>query len=181
MIRKNTWVVFILFAFGMFSCGPQSEIQKVAQNEDSRSAFIPPRPLEQTEQEKRMIPLHSYRKGVVEVKSKRVSVYIADSPAKQQEGLMFVKPPELGQDEGMLFIFTDDAVRSFWMKNTKIPLDIAFLDKKGKIVRIHTMKPYDESSYASDYPARYALELHAGWLEKNGVKEGDTVKFVKIH
>ncbi|HWP31824.1 MAG TPA: DUF192 domain-containing protein [Fimbriimonadales bacterium] len=180
MIRKTTWSIFILFALGMFSCNPQPETQKTAQNENSRNAFLPPRPLEQPEQRKRLTPLGSYRKGIVEVKNKHVRVYIADSPEKQQEGLMFVKPHELGQDEGMLFIFTDDTIRAFWMKNTEIPLDIAFLDKGGKIVRVYTMKPYDESSYSSDYPVRYALELHAGWLEKNSVKEGDTVKLVKI-
>jgi len=178
-IRESAWLFFFVLAFGFFSCNSLEERRDTAVKED----YSPPRlsqPLEQPRQGRRLFPLNSYRKGIVEIGGKRVRVFIADSPRQQQEGLMFVKPHELGQNEGMLFLFPDDAIRSFWMKNTEFPLDIAFIDVSGKIVRIHTMKPFDESSYSSDYPARYALELHAGWLARNDVEVGDTVKFLQI-
>lgn len=177
-MSKKGWMV--LFALGILSCNLQPDIRNSAPKENSSPPLRRPPLFERVEPSKRLYPLSTYAKGVVEVKNKRVSVYLADNPQKMQEGLMFIKANELKPDEGMLFIFPDDEIRSFWMKNTEIPLDIAFLDKKGKIVRIRTMRPYDESSYSSDYPARYALELHGGWLEKNGVKEGDKVKLIKI-
>ena len=98
---------------------------------------------------------------------------IADTPRKQQLGLMHRK--SMPQDHGMLFVFPDERERSFWMKNTHIPLDIVYLDAGGKVVSIKPMEPLDESSVASDAPAKYAVEVNRGAAKRAGVKVGDVL------
>ena len=84
---------------------------------------------------------------------------------------------ELAAGKGMLFIFHASAPQAFWMKNTKIPLDILFIDDTGKIVRLHARTtPFSEDSLPSDAPVRFVLEVPGGWSADNGVKEGDTVR-----
>ena len=82
----------------------------------------------------------------------------------------------LAPDHGMLFVYEQEEHLSFWMKNTLIPLSIAFIDAAGKIVDIQDMMPLSEESKKSAYPARYALELNQGWFEKHGVRTGDAVQ-----
>jgi uncharacterized membrane protein (UPF0127 family) len=125
----------------------------------------------------RSVPLDSYSKTKISASGKEMTAYVADTEDKAREGLMFVKPEELGEDEGMLFVFPSASFKSFWMKNTLIPLDIAYLDSRGTVINILTMKPLDESSYPSDAPAKYALEAHAGWFARNGIVPGDKITF----
>lgn len=85
---------------------------------------------------------------------------------------------ELPVDHGMLFAYEEDQVIGFWMKNTFIPLSIAFLDRNGKILEMHDMNPLDPARrYISRLPARYALEVNQGWFYDNGIKVGDRVEF----
>jgi uncharacterized protein len=103
----------------------------------------------------------------------RVRVEIADSPDEQERGLM--DRTALAEGRGMLFVFPDEEVRSFWMKNTLIPLSIAYMDSEGRIVDLQDMKPLDdeEPHYVSAEPAQYALEVNQGFFEEHGVKVGD--------
>ncbi len=82
----------------------------------------------------------------------------------------------LGKDEGMLFVYAEEETLSFWMKNTRLPLSIAFIDKKGKIVDIQDMEPFTLQTYVSASPAKYALETNQGWFTRNGILAGDFVK-----
>jgi uncharacterized membrane protein (UPF0127 family) len=82
---------------------------------------------------------------------------------------------ELAEDNGMLFIFPDSARRAFWMKNTLIPLSIAFIDEKGVIENILEMPPETEQNFLSKGPAKFVLEMNSGWFVKRGVKPGDLV------
>lgn len=102
-----------------------------------------------------------------------VRVEIADSPDEQVRGLM--ERTALAEDRGMLFVFPDEEVRSFWMKNTLIPLSIAYMDSEGRIVDLQDMKPLDdeEPHYVSSEPARFALEVNKGFFEEHGVEVGD--------
>ncbi len=109
-------------------------------------------------------------------------LWIADENAEQERGLMFITAEEMaplpdGTKRGMLFVFAHERYRSFWMKNTIIPLDIAYLDSEGIIVAIHTMVPLDDrlGQYTSRRPARYAIEVNADVLHNLGVKEGDRI------
>jgi len=83
---------------------------------------------------------------------------------------------KLPDGEGMLFVFEADQVLSFWMKNTSIPLSIAFIAHDGKIIDIKDMYPHDTSSVVSSRSARYALEVPQGWFSRVGVRTGDVVK-----
>jgi uncharacterized membrane protein (UPF0127 family) len=82
----------------------------------------------------------------------------------------------LGANTGMLFVYPDSAVRNFWMKDTRIPLSIAFIARSGEIVRIDDMDPFDTNRVSSLAPVPYALEMNKGWFAENGVEAGDVVK-----
>ena len=85
-------------------------------------------------------------------------------------------PTKLPENEGMLFVYRREEVLSFWMKNTSIPLSIAFIDKKGVITEIRDMEPMGMDSVRAAKPAQYALEVNRGWFTKNGIKVGAKVK-----
>ncbi len=102
---------------------------------------------------------------------KNIVVEVANKPSTRSAGLMFRK--EMDPDNGMLFVFADNTQRAFWMKNTLIPLSIAFINEKGVILNILEMPPETENSFFSNGPAKYALEMNAGWFERNKMKPGD--------
>jgi len=104
------------------------------------------------------------------------TVWLARTSDEEQRGLMNVTEAELPHDHGMLFIFPFDQVLGFWMRNTIIRLDIAYIRSDGTIVRTLTMKALDESTYSSIEPAKYALELRAGELSARGIAPGDHVE-----
>jgi len=89
-------------------------------------------------------------------------------------GLMF--RDRLGPDEGMWFEFPEEDFRQFWMKDTKVPLSIAFVDRGGRISNIEDMVPYDETHVRSRNRVRYALEMNRGWFAKKGVRAGDSIR-----
>jgi len=82
---------------------------------------------------------------------------------------------ELGPDNGMLFVFPDSQVRSFWMKDTSVPLSIAYISARGRILEIRSMAPYSEEPVRSRFPARYALEVNQNRFSEVGVTEGDEI------
>ena len=95
----------------------------------------------------------------------RFDIYLALNETQQRRGLMFVR--DLPQTTGMLFVYGRDAIRSMWMKNTFIPLDIAFMRKDGSIINItYSTEPQSLNSIRSTEPARYVLELNAGVADR---------------
>ena len=108
-------------------------------------------------------------------KKVEVRVEVADDPYERARGLMY--RTALGKDRGMLFVYPDEQDLSFWMKNTLIPLSIAYIDSEGHIVDILDMKPLDDKppQYRSSEPVQYALEVNQGFFEEKGVKVGDRV------
>jgi uncharacterized protein len=111
----------------------------------------------------------------VELKGQRYAIEIAEDDASREHGLM--DRTHMDDDKGMLFIFQDDAPRAFWMKNTKIPLDMIFVDAGNKVVSVtHGAEPCVTErcpAYTSGAPARYVLELNAGQAAKLGLTSGD--------
>jgi len=103
------------------------------------------------------------------------TAYVADEEHTRTLGLMNVTEADLPADHGMIFVFDSDQYRSFWMRNTIIPLDIAFIRSDGTIVSTHTMRPLDESGYPSIEPAKFALEVRGGQFQSWGVVVGDHV------
>ncbi len=103
--------------------------------------------------------------------SRTFTLEVADNPAAQQRGLM--NRDSMPADHGMIFVFPREDTRNFWMKDTRIPLDIVYLSRTGKVVTIAQMKPLDESSVSSVYPAKYAIELNVGTARELGLRAGD--------
>ena len=95
---------------------------------------------------------------------------VAQTPEQRSTGLMFRQA--MGQNEGMLFAFEDAGQQCFWMKNTLLPLSVAFVADDGSIVNIESMKPQTEDSHCSTKPVRFVLEMNEGWFGKRGIKPG---------
>jgi uncharacterized membrane protein (UPF0127 family) len=110
----------------------------------------------------------------MEIGSKTFTLEVADRTDSRTYGLM--RRDSMPADHGMIFVFDKEEPRGFWMKNTRIPLDIIFIDAGGKVVSVKQMKPYDLTSTPSDGPAQYAIELNQGAAEAAGVKAGMTLK-----
>lgn len=103
----------------------------------------------------------------------RISAEVAQSAEQRAIGLMYRK--EMPQHAGMLFVFESAAVQCFWMKNTLLPLSIAFLRDDGTIINVAEMKPLALDSHCSAEPARYALEMNTGWFSKRGLGPGQRI------
>jgi uncharacterized membrane protein (UPF0127 family) len=96
---------------------------------------------------------------------------VANDDLSRANGLMFRK--SLPQQRGMIFVYNQPDRLSFWMRNTYLPLSIAFLDDQGVILQIEDMRPKDESHTVSKKRVRYALEVNQGWFQRKGIKVGD--------
>jgi uncharacterized membrane protein (UPF0127 family) len=103
-----------------------------------------------------------------------ISVELAVNDEQRAQGLM--NRTALEDGNGMLFVFDRDQIMSFWMKNTLIPLSIAFISSEGRILEIHDMEPLDLSSTRSTRSARYALEVPRGWFSRAGISVGDRLR-----
>ena len=99
-----------------------------------------------------------------------IKAELAVSPSQQATGMMFRR--EMPGNEGMLFVNDDTATRCFWMRNTLVPLTIAFVADDGTIVNLADMEPQSDKSHCSAQPVRYALEMSRGWFAKRGLKAG---------
>lgn len=103
----------------------------------------------------------------------RIEAEVAATPQSRAQGLMHRKA--MDSQRGMLFVFTHDAAHCMWMKNTLLPLAVAFMDANGRILNIAEMKPHSEENHCAMKPARYALEMNAGWFAQRGLKAGDVM------
>jgi len=103
-----------------------------------------------------------------------IQAEVAGTPATRSQGLMRRKA--MAQGAGMLFLFDESAAHCMWMKNTLIPLSVAFIDESGQIVNIADMQPLDETSHCASRPARYALEMNRGWFKKRGIVAGARIQ-----
>ena len=115
-------------------------------------------------------------KAKIMINEKTYTVEVANTQEKRSKGLMFRK--HLPENTGMLFVFSYEDYRYFYMKNTLIPLDIAFFDSQMKIVSIKQMEPLDETTVPSDKKAMYALEMNKGFFEKEKINVGDSAKLL---
>ena len=154
-------IALFLLALLLAGCGSSGIGASASPEAESTAAASGP--------ELRTVTIDSSGGGEVEVR-----VEIADDLPEQTRGLM--ERTALAEDRGMLFVYSDEEVRSFWMKNTLIPLSIAYMDSDGRIVDLQDMKPLDDDPphYVSAEPARYALEVNRGFFEEHGVEVGDT-------
>ena len=106
-----------------------------------------------------------------------VRAEVAFTAESRMQGLMFRK--SLGPNQGMLFMFTEDERHCMWMKNTYVPLSVAFIDAKGRVVSIHDMEPQTETSHCAKGPTRYALEMNKGWFKGKGIAAGAEIRGIE--
>ncbi|GAA4025342.1 DUF192 domain-containing protein [Actimicrobium antarcticum] len=99
---------------------------------------------------------------------------VAATSAEREQGLMYRE--KMGPNEGMVFLFGAPAGVCMWMKNTPLPLSVAFLDDDGKIVNIEDMKPQTTESHCAVKPIRYALEMNLGWFKQKNIRPGSTIE-----
>ncbi len=112
----------------------------------------------------------------LQIAGHRLEVQLAITPEQRQKGLMFRET--LPEKEGMLFLFEESRERCFWMKQTPLPLAIAFLDEQGRIVHHAEMRPFDPQLTCSLQPVRYVLEMGGGWFTRRGIGHGAVVEGV---
>ncbi|HVK56475.1 MAG TPA: DUF192 domain-containing protein [Burkholderiales bacterium] len=103
-----------------------------------------------------------------------VQAEVANTSEARMKGLMGRK--QLDDNQGMLFVFERPEIQSMWMRNTPLPLAVAFIDERGVILNISEMVPFDDTPHSSVGIAKYALEMNGGWFSQHGVKAGDKVK-----
>jgi len=156
----RTPIIFLFVLVLLAGCGSSGSGATASPGAESTGAASGP--------ELRTVTIDSSGGEKVEVR-----VEIADDLPEQERGLM--DRTALGKDRGMLFVYSDEEVRSFWMKNTLVPLSIAYVDSDGRIVDLQDMKPLDDDPphYVSAEPAQYALEVNQGFFAEHGIKVGD--------
>jgi len=125
-------------------------------------AGAPPAMSQETMTEFRVIPLTA---GIHVIRAE-----VALAPDERSKGLMFRKA--LGPNQGMVFLFDQPAVQCMWMRNTLIPLSVAFIADDGHILNVEEMAPQTEDNHCAAKPARYALEMNKGWFAKHGIVAG---------
>ena len=103
-----------------------------------------------------------------------IQAEVASTVGTRAQGLMQRK--SMAQGAGMLFVFDEPAAHCMWMKNTLIPLSVAFIDERGQIANIADMQPLDETTHCALRPVRYALEMNQGWFKKRGISPGTLIR-----
>ena len=103
-----------------------------------------------------------------------IQAEVAVRDEERAQGLMFRE--RLGTNEGMVFRFPDNRQVCMWMKNTFVPLSVAFIDEAGKVINIEDMQPQTQDAHCATRPARYALEMNQGWFRQKNVKPGAKIE-----
>lgn len=120
-------------------------------------------------QQVRKFPVISLTAGMHVIQAEVVA-----TEAERQQGLMYRE--RMGPNEGMVFLFEAPAGVCMWMKNTFIPLSVAFIDESGRIVNIEDMQPQTTDSHCAKKPVRYALEMNQGWFKRKNIKPGSMIE-----
>ncbi len=159
MIRRTTCIFFVL---GLFAASRLSAPEGPGQGTVSAAGL-----------------LSGYRKSaVLSLKGRPLHVEIARTRKQRRKGLMHRE--ELGPKQGMVFVFPEDQYLSFWMKDTGLPLSIAFLDSRGRVVDIFQLEPYSLIPVRSTQKCRYALEVNQGFFRATGLQQGDYIDLEPI-
>ena len=153
------FILLIPFLFVSLSCGESDQVEQHGETEE--------RTLDYTSE------VLFYNPQGEEIA--HIETAVADDDNSRSEGLMDVR--ELPENNGMLFIFDENRERNFWMANTPLSLDIIFVNDEYEIVRIHqNTSPYSQDGIPSEYPAKYVVEVNAGFTLRNDITEGSTIE-----
>ena len=167
------WKIVVVLVLLLAGCnGPQGDSNTQSQRTSQTFGTTAAGKEETTSGSSGLRTLVIYASGGKEVE---VRVEVADDLAEQTKGLM--DRTTLGENRGMLFVYPEERELSFWMKNTLIPLSIAFIDSERRIIDIQDMKPLDDEPphYVSAEHAQHALEVNQGFFDERDVRVGDRV------
>jgi uncharacterized protein len=169
------WIAVLMLSFASLfvgvGCGGEQSSTPSEPTKESASSTTAPVTESETSQTPTVDIINSEGERV------EVEVEIADNDAERQRGLM--ERTALAENAGMLFVFEREQPLSFWMKNTLIPLSVAYIDSTGRIVDIQDMEPLDETSHPSAEPGQYALEVNQGFFAERGIEVGNEVEIPK--
>jgi len=115
-----------------------------------------------------------FSKTVLQAGMHVIQAEVADDQTKRMQGLMYRK--QIIDNDGMVFVFDQADRHCMWMKNTQVPLSVAFIDPQGTIVNIAQMEPFSEVSHCAQAPAKFALEMRQNWFKQKGIGEGFNIK-----
>lgn len=107
----------------------------------------------------------------------RINAEVAHTDAMRQQGLMHRR--SMAAQDGMLFVFEQSQQICMWMKNTFLPLSVAFIDDKGTVLNIEDMAPQTENAHCAASPARFALEMNQGWFQKRAIRAGNKINGIE--
>jgi len=124
----------------------------------------------------RIHQLYDLRTTTLTVNGQKLTAYLMDNDSLRTEGFMFVKDEDVLPNQAMLFVFPDEAERGFWMHNTLMPLDIAYIAKDKTVVSATTMQPMNDKNVPSNGKAMYALEMKKGTIQRLGIHKGTKVE-----
>lgn len=124
------------------------------------------------------ISSNTFSADEIKINDLLTNIEVASNPNDRRKGLMFRK--SLSEDHGMFFVWDYRKRQCMWMKNTYIPLNVAYIDTKGKILEIYEMLPLSEDSICSKKRVKYALEVNLDWFKRNNVYVGDQIDITEI-
>lgn len=127
----------------------------------------------------RLYQLKELQRVTISVGKNSLKAWVMDTDSKRQEGMMHLKPGEVQKNDAMLFIFPSARTGDFWMRNTYIPLDIAYVDAKKRVMTIAQMKPLDETGVPSKGAYQYVVEMQKGSFKRLGIKVGQMLTIPK--
>lgn len=149
MKHRIAWIYSALILVLLTGCNPQEDTRNATTTVERAAQYYP-----------------------ISLGSNLVQLQLALSPAEQSKGLMF--RDTMDHDHGMCFLFKTADQRNFWMKNTRLPLDIGYFDSSGRLLEVYALYPHDETSVRSrSRDILIAVEMNQGWYAKNGVAAGD--------
>lgn len=128
----------------------------------------------------RIYQLSDLETAQIKFKKETIKVFVMDTASKRQEGMMFLSDKEFKSEDGMLFVFDRSEFRSFWMRNTKLPLDIAYIGETGKVVSVAELKPFEDDPVPSEGAAQFVLEMKKGAFKRLGIAKGSQLTLPKV-
>ena len=124
------------------------------------------------------ISSNTFSADEIKINDLLTNIEVASNPNDRRKGLMYRK--SLSEDHGMFFVWEYRKRQCMWMRNTYIPLNVAYIDTKGKILEIYEMLPLSEDSICSKKRVKYALEVNLDWFKRNNVYVGDQIDITEI-
>lgn len=152
------------------------EANRVPQAPQVTETPTPPKSQTRQRNPRRLHQLDDLATTKIGVGDREIVAWVMDEDSKRAEGMMFLTDAEVKEEEAMIFVFGNSEPRGFWMQNTILPLDLAFVDERGLVLNVAQGRPFDESPIRSRGSAMYVIEMKKGMCAKVGIRAGVRVR-----